>query len=449
MFKPIMRIQPPADHADALARVRSRMIHEQPFWGLLASDVAIFPSDKVQRVASTFSSDGQPFIVYNPQYFEQLSGEELLGTLLHAMRHLVMLHPVRISGYDPKSFGQAADALVDDDPIIQKFLPEQLRTDLRDLVDDPQKPRSVEELSIELSKQQQNQGDQGSEDSEGGDSSDSQMGMGSSDESENSDPSGEQESQEQEESAESGEGQSDGDSNEESESDAGDQESSASSSQSGADDHELWGETTQPEFARAVMEQMVESAANKTPGKLPAEVGEMLNALRPPELPWPVLLRHFALQSANTAGLRSYRRPSRRGTDPFVLPGHPHLAGRILAVLVDTSGSVGTADIERFFGEIERLSLHDQIWVITFDAEASEPREYRLGEWKRIPLSRGGTDVRRAFKMVGKLYPTPGGIVVFTDGYTPYPAKGEIPIPTLWVMTTSERAPFGIHARFE
>lgn len=124
----------------------------------------------------------------------------------------------------------------------------------------------------------------------------------------------------------------------------------------------------------------------------------------------------------------SYRRPSRRaGTSPgVVLPALERPVPEV-AVLCDTSGSMGGGDLARVLGEVEGLLrgvgvARSRLRVLTGDASVRTNR--RVTSAAQVELvGGGGTDMGAGIVAAAKLRPRPSVLVVLTDGMTPWPAE--------------------------
>ncbi|MFF4037040.1 VWA-like domain-containing protein [Streptomyces sp. NPDC001816] len=131
---------------------------------------------------------------------------------------------------------------------------------------------------------------------------------------------------------------------------------------------------------------------------------------------------------ADTAGRvdYTYRKPSRRaGSLPdVVLPGL-HQALPVVAVVIDTSGSMSDSMLGQSLAEVSGVLRavgigRDRITVMSVDA-----RVYRAQSLHRISDLRlgggGGSDIRVGIAAAAALKPAPDLIVVLTDGHTPWP----------------------------
>jgi predicted metal-dependent peptidase len=144
--------------------------------------------------------------------------------------------------------------------------------------------------------------------------------------------------------------------------------------------------------------------------------------------------------------------PNRRRIvmDPIVyLPGKRGSGADLVAVWIDCSGSVGDREYNAFFSEVgglmqdvkpKRLLVGwcDAIvqrteWVSTLDEVYGIMREPVPG--------RGGTSFRPPFQWMADEGIVPDTCVYLTDGIGPFPTKTAF--PTIWVMSTDMKAPFG------
>jgi len=170
--------------------------------------------------------------------------------------------------------------------------------------------------------------------------------------------------------------------------------------------------------------------ANKRPGIVPGWLTLWAEALLDPKVDWRKELAHSVRRGlADAAGMwdYSYRYPSRRNPMPgaVILPGFrsPRPA---IAIVIDTSGSMGAEDLNAALTEIKG--------VLRACGQASGVRVYvtdhhvhsakKVFRVEQITLKGGGgTDMRLGIgaAMVDK--PTPDLIIVLTDGYTPWPKE--------------------------
>ncbi|MBC8357003.1 MAG: hypothetical protein H8E66_33950 [Planctomycetes bacterium] len=126
-------------------------------------------------------------------------------------------------------------------------------------------------------------------------------------------------------------------------------------------------------------------------------------------------------------GERSYRRPSRRNSNPrMALPSNVAPLPRI-TVIVDTSGSMSAEDLGLSLGMVRKVlnsfRIRDGIKVITGDTQG-QTKQLCLSDPRRIELTGGGgTNMARIVAEVLQTKPQPQMILICTDGHTPWPAQ--------------------------
>lgn len=167
------------------------------------------------------------------------------------------------------------------------------------------------------------------------------------------------------------------------------------------------------------------------PGRTPKRWRRWAEVVFHPPQPWRELLG-AALRSAVSASGSgddySYGRPSRRsaGVPGAVLPSLRRTPPRV-SVVVDTSGSVGDAELGSALLEVTAISRavgrgRDLVSVVPCDAASYEV--HRLCRAEDIPLlGGGGTDLRAGFTRALAARPRPDVLVVLTDGQTRWPSS--------------------------
>lgn len=137
------------------------------------------------------------------------------------------------------------------------------------------------------------------------------------------------------------------------------------------------------------------------------------------------LVRKYS-DMASGIGERSYRRPSRRNSDPrMCLPGNVSPVPRI-TVIVDTSGSMDDKQLGIALGVIRSVldgfRIRDGIKVITGDesgqtsAVSMDPRKIEL-------RGGGGTDMAKIIGQAMEERVKPQLVIVCTDCWTPWPSE--------------------------
>lgn len=183
------------------------------------------------------------------------------------------------------------------------------------------------------------------------------------------------------------------------------------------------------DLLRAQTAQQLLDAVRTGQGNVPANWRRWAEELLQPTVDW----RH-ALAAEVRRGVQyvagavdySYRRPSRRAsTSPMiVLPALEKPVPEV-AIVCDTSGSMGERQLARVLGEVEGLldsiGLRSSgVRVLTVDAAVQTVR--RVSTARRVELvGGGGTDMGRGIEAAAALRPRPSVLVVLTDGITPWP----------------------------
>jgi predicted metal-dependent peptidase len=213
------------------------------------------------------------------------------------------------------------------------------------------------------------------------------------------------------------------------------------------------------EARRARVRGMLTRAAHaaRLIGRLPAAIERYLDLVRQPEQDWRALLAEYltALQKSDYDWLH----PSRRAPPGLILPGIRSLGAlEHAAVVVDTSGSIGDAELAYFIAEI--LGIVDLCYprtltILPCDAEVYPPLVFDYTPDAETVLAAlrqrdalkggGGTDMPAALDwieraaMTGELPSPPTVALVMTDGYTPFGEAREYPV--VWCITAAEEGP--------
>lgn len=402
---------------EVLAKLRGVFLNQERFWGFIATDCEY---REVQGMGKPFGSairvDGHPIILYDPEVLADFRPGELFGDMLHVLRHLVNLHPLRgHHASDRREINAIADAIVHQDSAVTSNLRRTIDPwRLSDLKIDAGKPWSLEQAygEFQWTKPQVKEGQDLFDLLPKRDHPDFHNLWGKP-------------------LPKSGSGSGDGD---------GSENSQGASGMEGVDG---MGIAAVMEAARQTMRNLLERAA--TAGTAPGDLGQLLDNLRPPKVPWIHETRHWLRKNLHLDRERSFTRPPRKKVRglPVVLPGRSRKTGYRIAVLFDMSGSVPDSDCEQFFGEIDRGILpYAEVHLITFDGDARPPVRYRKGDWRKTKMDRGGTRILPALEKAKQIRDL-SAIVILTDGDTADEAKEPPGVPVLWVLTRNRPIPFG------
>jgi len=203
-----------------------------------------------------------------------------------------------------------------------------------------------------------------------------------------------------------------------------------------------------------IKEAMLSAAQTCDAGNLPAGVKRLLQELTEPQMSWRELLR-MQLESTIKSDY-SWMRTSRKGWDlDAIMPGMRTTDAIDIAVAIDTSGSISTAQCKDFLSEIQGImEAFDsyRIHVFTFDTETYNPQQYDSDNLEDITeydiQGGGGTDFDAIFKYLKSAEIEPKKLVVFTDGY-PFGSWGDANYcDTCWIIhgDKNPNPPFGTWA---
>jgi len=169
----------------------------------------------------------------------------------------------------------------------------------------------------------------------------------------------------------------------------------------------------------------------------------------PAKLPWKELLARFILSQQRND--YTWMKPNKRYIeDGIYLPVlHSEGVGK-LVVAVDTSGSIGQEELNKFLGELNGIldqSRPESAVLIPCDAavDAEFVRTYAPEDY---PITSpklgggGGTDFTPVFDYVKEQNIDPVCLIYLTDMMGTFP-EAPPPYPTLWIATSEIQGPFG------
>jgi predicted metal-dependent peptidase len=201
---------------------------------------------------------------------------------------------------------------------------------------------------------------------------------------------------------------------------------------------------------RQAAEAIRDWVARKGRGSVPADLARWAeDMLKPSVVRWQDRLRVVTRYGvAWRAGAVEHRwdGPGRRQAGLGYGPGRPimpRLRAPVprVAVVIDTSGSMGKAELSRAASETDAIlrEINAEVTVCTIDAEIHGLRKVRTIR-DAIDLFRGGggTDFRPAFEKLAESRPRPELVIFATDGQGPAP-KAE-PLRTIWLLVGRHRA---------
>jgi len=425
---------------ERLHRLRLRLLADHPFFGTLLLHAPLRETFEIP----TMATDGYA-IYYNPAFVETLTDDEALGVLLHEVLHAAYSHLPRRGGRDPLRWNVAADIVVNG--IVERegvgCLPQGALRDLalQDLpVEEvyallPEPPPLPQPDLLEEAPSQYESLDEpgGAEKGQGGDRE------------EGSEAGAEGSSPAQEKGGE-GKGASQKRSNQ------GDGNALSQGLEDGS------GKALAPSNLRDYWRRVLGEAqvAVETAYRSRSQGQGALGASREyreaveGRLDWRTLLWRFLTPTPTDFGGLDRRFVHQR----LYLEALEEWNVRV-HIAVDTSGSIGSAVLSRFLGEVRAiLRAYPRTQAQLYYADAQLYGPYPLepeGPWPR-PRGGGGTDFRPFFRHLEAQENPLGEIlaVYLTDGYGDF-LETPPRFPVLWVVApgglADEGFPFGEVAR--
>ena len=205
------------------------------------------------------------------------------------------------------------------------------------------------------------------------------------------------------------------------------------------DNHDIWNQSDVSEDeARQLIKDVVDQAVEKSQGYVPGHLTKAIKNLSSPVVKWREILKQYLGRHLGNRR-KTFSRRNRR-FQQFGVAGVSHHAAATINVIVDTSGSIRTKELQQFFGEIEAISHKAKTKVLLWDSKFQGYDTYRRGEWKKIQVKgRGGTNMSTAVEWLIDNKAIADVQIMLTDGYTPWPNKKSFPMVT--VITTDEKGP--------
>jgi len=423
--------------SDKLMRARCKLLTKEPWYGAFSMNISWIPSDMpwLEEGAKTMGvrimSTGDIQCIYYPPFVESMRVEEVLAVIQHEIEHIVRLHCLRVNSRNPQVWNIAADACVNgtrSNPRIG------IKDDTNNIVlpnkgdivwipthwPDNETSEHYYDLLMKNHKQMAcpKCGNSKFEKLDG----DKEKGKGKG-------------------KKDKGEGQGEGQSQGQGKcSECGCSGNSKYGDIEGKsfDDHSIWNQSDIGEDeARQIVKDIVNEATQKSQGKVPGHLEEAIKKLGKPIVKWRELLRHYIGRHVGNRRVTFSRRNRRR--DEFGIPGVSRHAAASVNVIIDTSGSVSTKELEQFFAEIDMIAARSVINILEWDHAFQGFNKYKRGFWKKWKVhGRGGTDMAAPVKWLIDNNLVADCQILLSDGYANWLDKSEVEFPFITVLTTPE-----------
>jgi predicted metal-dependent peptidase len=193
---------------------------------------------------------------------------------------------------------------------------------------------------------------------------------------------------------------------------------------------------------------MIQAAAEaaKAVGNLPGSIQEIVDQYTKPVVHWQDYIPNWLLGSQPDDF--SWRKPNRKWLKRGIyMPSVSRHGAGNGALMIDTSGSVSTPELQRYLSEIIGLiedCAPQSLIVLPCDTEIKNVFRWEPGdEFQKLEVTgRGGTAVTPPFKWVEDNKEPVDWAIYFTD-LEVYDFPEEPPYPVLWLTTGAEKAPWG------
>ena len=192
-------------------------------------------------------------------------------------------------------------------------------------------------------------------------------------------------------------------------------------------------------------------------GKMGGNSARDIGALPEPKVDWREQLRDFVSNVCGGRDMSTWRRPNRRYMcrGMYMPTMYSESIGPIV-IGIDTSGSIGEKDINRFLAEIKSITetnppekIHLLYWDTKVAGEETyEPHDYDQLVQSTKPAGGGGTDPTCVKEYVQNMGTQPELVLMLSDGCI-FGGWPDFNCPTMWAMTTDRTAEIGTTIRLE
>jgi len=373
-----------------IKEVIMKLLIEQPFYGYVAASVSLVESEKVATIK--MASIPELIIYYNLQWFESLSNQHQMGTVIHELLHVILLHQFRRGNRQSLLWSIACDMAVNE-LIVSKYIPSdavtvtQMSKQLKRTIEAHKNAEFYYDFIADVKDEI------------------SLIAM-------------------------------EGDN------------ILIFEGESCLKVQKISEETATASEVNALKSNLSQAFSDaKTDGEIPPGVEERVEEVyKNFQIDWRVILKRFLTGRGRMITRKSYKRQSRRYEE---LPGTKRSIGVDALIAIDESGSISDSLVQSFYQELRDINkiTGTSMMVVRFDTDCSLPVPLNSFVVESKRMKRGGTDFRPVFQLADEQkIPL---LIIFTDG------DGEAPSSanqnTLWVLTKNAKRPasFGYCVEFE
>lgn len=195
------------------------------------------------------------------------------------------------------------------------------------------------------------------------------------------------------------------------------------------DDHDWEGAKQQTAEQKEQATREIEGALRQgalLAGKMKGNISREMQDLLTPKVDWKEALREFVKNSTQGKDQTTWRRLHKRyiGMDIIMPSTYDEKVGSIV-VAVDTSGSIGGAELAQFLGEVKSICDEvnpEQVDLLYWDTHVAGHETYQSNELSTVTQvtqakGGGGTDPSCVPKYLAEKKLEPECIIMLTDGY--------------------------------
>jgi len=182
-------------------------------------------------------------------------------------------------------------------------------------------------------------------------------------------------------------------------------------------------------------------------GRMGAKLPKTITDLLEPKIDWRDALREFVTSSIKGKDEFTWRKMNKRQmANDIYLPSMENDTIGEVVVAIDTSGSIGSAEITEFATELVSIcdiTQPDKVRVLWWDTEVHGEQVFLPSQYSNIagllkPLGGGGTMVTCVNDYINKERIEADCVIVFTDGYVEGDIQWTISSPSLWMITRNK-----------
>ena len=369
---------------DRMQKARAKMLIKHPFFATLLMSTPSVETRDIPTLATDMDK-----LYWNPDFVETLDDDQLLTGLAHEVMHIALVHGMRLMGRNPIVWNIAADYCINPVLVETGFKPIN-----NWLLDDKYKDMSADHVYDLIMKEIDKKGGGGS--------------------------------------------------------------TSDKAKKAFGDAGGMLGDIKEPEGAgdpaseartRRGIQQRVAQAANvaRMAGKMAGSLERLVGEILDPKVPWSHVLRDYMTRV--TKDDEQWSRRNRRFQGVYLPARHSEKMGEIV-LIGDTSGSIGNDELCKYMAEAGAIAedVHpERIRILWADTRVAGEQVFEDGELiVPKPKGGGGTDMTVPLKKAEDYQPEV--VVLFTDGYTPWPSV-EPDYPLIVCCTTDAPVPVGMDIR--